>query len=219
MEKFIKEKMKRDKDYEWFMFPQSYLTSTIILCDWFLKTYQHDQYGDGHKEKFFYKFNSPEYLIFPAVYNLKHGLELYLKSLSRLCDKSYNQKEHDLKKLFDELIEKLKKYNDIPNTLENSIKGIVEKYCKGAYTPFVFEGKKPDYGNQAERYPEHNTYCLPDNFSFDEKGNIKNLITPKLITEIRNDAEKSCSELRKIQNTLLAKKNSEETWVINKKTL
>lgn len=209
MEKSTKKTNKRDKDYEWLMFPQSYLTSVIILCDWFLKTHQHDSIAhdaDMSEEKFFYKFHSPEYLIFPAIYNLKHGLELYLKSLSRLCDDNYNHTKHDLKELFIELTEKLKKYDDSFDNLNDPIKGIIEKYYNGTYVPFVFNRKKPDCGNQAERYPEHRTYYLPDNFVFSDKGDIIASVTPEIFVGIKNDAEKLYNELRKVQNILLEKK-------------
>lgn len=205
-----KSKNKRD-NYNWLLFPQSFLVSSILLCDW-LK-YKLSEYSPPEfLANFYSKFHSPAYLYFPIIFNFKHGLEHYFKTLSKLCDENYDQ-GHNLKELLDKLIQKIKKSSytskkEILAILDNDIKGIVEKLISGGYAPVVSKGKQQyDIKNQAERYVEHNTYKIQGFFIFGKDENeIITWLTQKVIEDIKKDIEKAYTKLRKIQNILLRQK-------------
>ena len=195
----------RDKNYDWLLFPKAYFYSVIICCKWLekrLTDFLHNTEVVNSDETF--KFYSPEYLIFPIIYNLKHALELYLKALSRLCNGSYLGKEHNMEKLLQDLENKNKNIK-----LSDKLKNIIKKYHEGKYVPFSAPGNTiKDTKNKAERYPEHFAYFIPEFFEFDKnKSNVKSWVNQKLIKEIEGDAKKSFEELGKIQKILLSQNN------------
>ncbi|OIO29018.1 hypothetical protein COX93_00255 [Candidatus Nomurabacteria bacterium CG_4_10_14_0_2_um_filter_30_12] len=182
-------KSNKDKHYNWLMGADMYLAASIILCKEMLIFYKSpnsifnsDQRID---KKCGFTSNNPDYeMLLPVIFNLKHGIELYLKALTMQTDINlvYSQ-SHDLIALLNILILKIKD-NHISNSmlkiLDYDIRKIVEKYYFGLYA-FAQERVYPDINNEAERYPE---YKNPNCYKIE---NLCNINMNVLLNEIIND--------------------------------
>jgi len=81
--------------YDWpVAFAQSYLLIAKLACQELL----------SKSEVKHYKIKNAKYgtsdLYVPIVFNIKHGIEVFSKSLSIFIDETYDEKTHDIKKLF-----------------------------------------------------------------------------------------------------------------------
>ena len=173
-----------------------YMAACIILCDEMLYSFispiaslNNTQQID---KKIGFTSRNPDYeMLLPAVFNFKHGIELYLKSLILVAKNSqtyeFENKSHNLKCLVDKLSSLLKD-NELIKKL-GELERIVDKYYYGTYA-FVneFDRSKPDINNEAERYPEYkNNSCYQ----------IKSLYE-KVSQEIIESIIKDCKDSQKI---------------------
>ena len=76
-------KMNQKKQYKWLILPQMYFLCVQKLCDCLIQKIVHGQYLYEEKEEGMNYYEKLEYsnMIIPIVYNLKHGIELYLKGV------------------------------------------------------------------------------------------------------------------------------------------
>jgi hypothetical protein len=124
------------------------------------------------------------------IFNLKHGIELFLKALIMRTDSNeeYSQSHNLIELLNTEIsIMKRKKVdNNAINILDKNVRFVIEKYYYGLYA-FSKNNNNPDINNEAERYPEHrNKNCY-------EIKNLWDVVDGKLIEEIMND----CRDIQK----------------------
>ncbi|MFH1534143.1 MAG: hypothetical protein ABID64_04395 [Nitrospirota bacterium] len=175
----------KETGYDWAIFPQFYFLSAKILCK---KIQDNLEFigKPGFKKIFFnskisteYKFpgHPNSYLIFPIIFNLKHGIEIYIKTLSNLDHDKYLT-EHDYKKLFNYLIDnaKNKKNKSIFEKLKKDIWPIISKYYFGTFIQENIEWDG-DIQNQAERYPHReNCYKIPSNFHWITEDLIRTIL-------------------------------------------
>jgi hypothetical protein len=198
--------IKLAKKYEWLISPQVYFLSAKILCDNLIKEIKREEFGSGDfYEQYLYR-NPVEYLIYPIIYNFKHGIELYLKAIGNICDGAYDI-NHDLIDLLNTLISKIAKRKQTTKrdktlqNLNNKVRTIIEKYYFGLYVPAIKHKTCPDKSNMAERYPENknNIYKIPDLFKFtNNKKEVECWVTEKLLNEIKEDIEEIYSIFEKI---------------------
>lgn len=183
-------KSNRNKHYNWLMGADMYLAAAVILCDEMLKSYispfkdfNNDQQID--KKCGFTSVNPDYEMLMPTIFNLKHGVELYLKALiMRVNSHQGYPVEHDLIGLLNCLIRELQNgahHSKIDIAiLDNDLREIIENYYFGLYA-FVQQKAYPDIYNEAERYPEYqNNSCYKIENLYDIVGN-------QLLTKIKND--------------------------------
>src|SRR5437868_1070285 len=95
-------KSKSSRHYEWLVMPDSYFAISLVLCRK-IPAWQFPQdivNGSDIFTELGFRSGHPNYeLIYPIIFNLKHGIELYLKGLGNIDHGEY-QHEHDLKRLF-----------------------------------------------------------------------------------------------------------------------
>lgn len=150
MNKTKAEKFDNTRRYDWFMVPQSYFQCALIGARILNKKISTFAISEGSpldyclKEIYGDYSQSPEYLIFPILFNFKHGIEIYLKCIIGM-EKSEFFKNHNLLNLF----EKAKIENE-------EIKSIIEKYTFSRL--LLPNNEKPDTENQFERYPQGSPY-------------------------------------------------------------
>jgi len=165
MQKNKKEKeFKEEKTYEWLIIPQSYLQAALMNAR-ILKeknpVFAKDEGKDSTLDSIYGNYSQDsKYLIFPIIFNFKHGIELYLKSISGI-DKSEFIYGHDLKKL----LEKIKENKKIK--ISKELESTIKKYY---YSKLLLKNKEPDEKNQFERYPQDSPY---DKIDFSEIKFIK----------------------------------------------
>lgn len=152
--------------YEWAVFGDAYLGAAFYLS-------QRAHSGqDFFKEIEFTSYHPNDHLIWPIIFNFKHGIELYLKCLSGLTSRNFLY-NHDPQDLFQKLKknirgtkEQKKKKIEVIKRLKNDVWSIVEKYYLGKYIcnnrTFKFDIK-----NEAERYPQNDrAYKMPDPYKW-----------------------------------------------------
>lgn len=183
------------KNYNWLMGADMYLATSIILCDEMLKSYISPipSFNNIHqidKRCGFTSLNPDYEMIIPIIFNLKHGIELYLKALTMKIrpDSKYSY-SHDLIFLLNNLIKEIKIKDDdiLSQTLDKKLRNIIKKYYFGMYIP-PNKSTQPDVLNEAERYPSHrNINCYKIEKLHDI--NMFNLL---------NKTKKDCVDLQKL---------------------
>lgn len=138
----------KKRKYEWLIIAQSYFQNALItarilnekLSEFFISSHISSHikgiYGDY--------MQSPEYLIYPILFNFKHGIEIYLKALIGMQNYKF-PKNHNLISLMKEAKIKDKK-----------TKIIIKKYAFANL--FLPRNKKKDKKNEFERYPQGTPY-------------------------------------------------------------
>ncbi len=188
----------KETGYDWALFPQFYFLSAKILCKKlqdgadamdrltvqkpFLNSSICDDYG--------FPLHSNYHLIFPIIFNVKHGIELYIKTLGNL-DRDEYLPIHDYKKLLNYLIDDVKQPDNkvIFEKLKSEIWTIIKKYYFGTYIPENMEWDA-DIQNQAERYPHREKcYKIPYNYDW---------VTEKLVNMIIDDIDFLQSKFREV---------------------
>lgn len=169
-----------------------YLATSVILCNEMLKSYvspknlnclNNDQQID--KKCGFTSANSDYEMLMPVIFNLKHGVELYLKALIMQVNlKQEYLLSHDLLFLLNNLIIEIKKVKpkekNVLDILDKRIRIKIEKYYFGLYA-FSQYKVNPDINNEAERYPEYQNYnCYKIEKLYKIVGN-------ELLNEIKED--------------------------------
>ena len=94
--------MKQNNKDRWLYYSQSYLEIAKLACMELLKS----KHGKrGLKSQWKYQIGD---LIIPIFYNTKHGIEIFIKTIS-LITSDKKEKGHDIHKLFENLIQEFKK--------------------------------------------------------------------------------------------------------------
>jgi len=171
-----------NRKYEWWIISQSYFQSALINARVLYKKLS--EYGfDKNLEKIYGNYSqSCEYLFFPILFNFKHGIEIYLKSIIGISNSKF-PKNHNLTDLLDKA--------EIKN---EKIKCIIEKYAYSRL--FLDNNKKCDTENQFERYPQGFLYDNVELFSVVNER--KNIVDQEKVDELIKDIEFICKNLRKI---------------------
>ncbi len=166
-------KSDANKHYNWLMGADMYLAASVILCDEMLKSYTSPIQGLNEDQQIdkrcgFTSANPDYEMLMPVIFNLKHGVELYLKALiMRINNKQEYPPSHDLLDLLNHLIREIKSKENIGkeqngidiNILDKNLRDIIGKYYFGLYA-FAQQKAYPDINNEAERYPEYrNNMC------------------------------------------------------------
>jgi hypothetical protein len=210
----------KKREYEWLVISQSYFQCALMnarilkekLSNYAISV---DSQSDFCLKKIYGDYlQSCEYLVFPIIFNFKHGIEIYLKAIAGIQNNKFT-KNHDLL----DLLEKAKIENE-------KIKCIVNKYGFGHL--FLPLNKEFDKENQFERYPQGNPYDKLDLFSavdgktkktkeqpqikslegyieWMDENNIKivAIITQAKIIELINDIEFMSKNIRNISLSIL----------------
>ncbi|MBU1130174.1 hypothetical protein KKE45_02530 [Patescibacteria group bacterium] len=150
--KKIKKVTKLSK-YEWMIYAKSYLKMAEVGLEE-LRCKKYVKKGLDHM--FFYK---QKWLLIPIIWNLKHALELAVKTLGIGIDKQYLQ-SHDSGKLAKNLLQTIKKLNIIndlkPKTIQRFAEIIFKYYrCEFWDKKFIKTDTVLDIQNDIFRYPEN----------------------------------------------------------------
>jgi hypothetical protein len=92
----------RKKGNEWLYFSQSYLSFAKLGCQELL-TPGHSKFNSNNR--FYY---SERDILIPILFNVKHGIEIFIKTLCIFLYGNYNGDSHDIKSLFLELEQKIR---------------------------------------------------------------------------------------------------------------
>jgi len=96
-----------DERYDWVISGQSYLLASSILAKQLLNAQEHLVEHQFLNSQLFKKSGFPPHpsyeIIAPIIYNLRHGIELWLKALKIVHSDEYSY-DHDLKNLLGDLI-------------------------------------------------------------------------------------------------------------------
>ena len=158
--------------YDWLIAPQVYLATALILTKRICPhagMFQNEWVENNICKELGFRSAHPNYeFIWPMMFNLKHGIELYLKALGNIDHGEYHG-SHDLKELFELLKSKSGQNKKIISELHAKAWPLVEKYYFGTYIPGNTSQGQPDKMNEVERFPESlkgNTYGIKDHFKW-----------------------------------------------------
>ena len=173
-----------ERAYEWLVISQSYLQCALISARILKQKLSKFQPSDNYPRDLQIKEwwgdypHPPEYLIFPIIFNFKHGIEIYLKAIAGIKNSEFD-KNHNLLSLM-RVIE------------DEEVKSLITKY---AFSRLLLPNNNlEDSENQFERYPQNNPYDGLEFFlSIDEKG---------VIDELIKDIEFLHKKLREYSNSL-----------------
>ncbi|MFA4818251.1 MAG: hypothetical protein WC621_00175 [Patescibacteria group bacterium] len=156
-------KFDHKREYDWLIIAQSYLQCALISARILSKRLNKFAIAEGSpleyclKEIYGNYSQEPVYLMFPILFNFKHGIEIYLKAIIGITNSKF-PKNHNLL----DLLEKAGVEN-------KTIKNTIEKYAFGNL--FLLDNKKCDIENQFERYPQGSPYDKLELFqTIDGKG-------------------------------------------------
>jgi len=183
--------MNKDKNDDWIYFSQSYLQIAKLACQELIGPKHNKRDNDNT----FWEYHIED-LIIPIIYNTKHGIEIFIKTISLIIDNKYDE-GHDIHKLFYGLKQKIKKLDLKPRAIggdkitkemiNNFPKHIdeTEQLVKEFYGVLLLKpGIKDDFvvydvKNDIFRYPENKTLVqinwgkvLP-RFNIDEVKKLK----------------------------------------------
>ncbi len=192
------------KHYNWLMGADMYLAASVVLCKRMLKSYRSPisslNNGQQIDKECGFTSSNPDYeMLMPVIFNLKHGIELYLKALIMQIDHKLEYPiSHDLIVLLNTLIRQIQKKDQKYIKLElldKDLRSCIEKYYYGIYA-FASIRAEADICNEAERYPEYqNTNCYK----------IKELYKLDMHT-LLNDIKTDCIYLQKTFREEILKK-------------
>lgn len=144
-----------NEGYEWIRRAQSFFLSSLINCDSLLLEFKRRKFKYSYREKYDFGFCSGN-LIFPIIFNFKHGIELYIKGIGNFWDegKEYNHNlEELLRRLKGKILQKgVKRKEKILKIIDDEIFPLVSKYFYGQYFLGEDSVSNPDLQNEAERY-------------------------------------------------------------------
>lgn len=176
----------KNREYEWLIISQSYLQCALMNARILSKKFQTHEFAISQESPLGYclkeiygdYLQSPEYLIFPILFDFKHGMEIYLKSMIGITDSSFSEGHN--------LIDFLNK----ANIEDEKIKNIIKKYAFSNL--FLPDNKVCDTENEFERYPQ----CKKKRNPYYDLE-IESNITQEKIGELIKDIEFLMPELRK----------------------
>ena len=204
----------KKREYEWLVISQSYFQCALMNARILKEKLRNFAIADDSPLDFCLKkiygdyLQEHSYLFFPTIFNFKHGIEIYLKSIIGIKNFEFN-KDHNLINLL-----------DTAGIRDEKIKYIIRKY---AFCHLILpHNEKIDDKNEFERYPQGSPYDNfwlfpvvnnngqvvnePDNMGFEDymkwmQGNnleIKSVITQEKVNELIGDVEFLMLGLRKI---------------------
>ncbi|KKQ24348.1 MAG: hypothetical protein US40_C0005G0022 [Candidatus Roizmanbacteria bacterium GW2011_GWC2_37_13] len=148
-------KKSEQTHYEWFFYAMSFLGLAKIGCRELINQKYRDK--DFLTEDLLYgaEESNSRFLLIPIFFNVKHSLELFIKTVGVNIDGEYRDK-HDLDYLLKDLKSRVKNLfknrnkNEIFQKIED-LKSIVKKY----FLYNFLENMNPirDYNNELFRYP------------------------------------------------------------------
>ena len=156
----VKEKKKKViklTKYDWYIYAISYLKMAEIGIE---ELKNRNYVKRGFDEIFFYE---NKWLLIPIIWNLKHAMELVVKTLGITIDKQYIR-EHDLAMLSDDLNQLLKKIGiEKPDKIEELAMIILKYYkCEFWDKKLVKAGSVSDISNDIFRFPESKEFFKSD---------------------------------------------------------
>lgn len=179
------QKAKSNKHYDWAIMPDLYIATALLLLEQIIPDIPNKvDFSSNVIEGIGLRSHHPNYeLILPLVFNFKHGIELYIKTLG-IIDCGAYQKIHDFKELFEEL-KKVAKGTENEATikqLHNDTWCIIKKYYYGRYVPSNHKSKFADKQNESERYPEYKSrekygkiYKIPERHEWVTRGVLEEI--------------------------------------------
>jgi hypothetical protein len=183
-----KELFVKERTYEWLVISKSYFQCALMNARILREQLSNFAITEDSPLDFFLKKiygnypQSCEYLIFPIIFNFKHGIEIYLKSIVGIRNSKF-YKNHDLFNLL--------KDADIK---DEKIKYVIKKYARSHL--FLPCNKKNDIQNEFERYPQGSPYddlsLFPPINKFgkiEDALEIKSIVTQEKIDELIEDIE------------------------------
>ena len=183
--------LSKDKIFDWLILSQTYLQSALInvrTLSLFVSDYASDLDPNTplnfcKKRVFGEIYEQPkEYLIFPILFNFKHGIELYLKVIIGIDKKDFPKNHNLLDLLYDSSIQD-----------ENFIE-IVKRH---AFCNFLLpQNIKVDTENQFERYPQGTPYDRMEEGLSLSQENLSVLISDieYVFNYLRNHTKKQLTE-------------------------
>lgn len=159
----------RERKFDWAFFAQSYLLISRLACLELLsrRTNKHSKTDAGA-----FPFN-PGDLYVPILFNIKHGIEVFVKALTVFAYDEYEEKSHDIKTLFSDAKEEISKkklaprqkgfYDDISQDDINALLPDLEQIEKLVLYFFELEFLRKklsgsfvisDISNDVFRYPD-----------------------------------------------------------------
>lgn len=209
-----KETFVKEREYEWLVISQSYFQCALMNARILREKLSNfaitvDSPLDFCLKKIYGNYPQDcDYLIFPIIFNFKHGIEIYLKAIAGMRSSEF-VKNHNLIELLDNAAVK-----------DGERIGIIKKY---AFSHLLLpRNENCDTKNEFERYPQGSPYDdlwlfpavnnngqienAPENMGFDDyikwmqENNleIKSLITQEKIDELIKDIEFLMLGLRKV---------------------
>lgn len=184
----------KNRKYEWLIISQSYFQCALMNARVLKEKLSNYSVSEDSPLDFCLKkiygdyLQSYEYLIFPIIFNFKHGIEIYLKAIAGIKNNEFN-KEHNLLSLWREIEE-----------TDEKIKCIIRKYAFGHL--FLPVNSILDKENEFERYPQGSPYDNLD-FFLGVDGKRKETVTQAKIIELIEDMEFLYKEIRKVANNAL----------------
>ncbi len=139
-----------EREYDWLIISQSYFQCALMGARILNKRLNKFAITEGSPSEYCLKEiygdyrQEPAFLIFPILFNFKHGIEIYLKSIIGIVNSEF-PKNHDLLNLLDRASIK-----------DEKIKNVIRKYAFGYL--LLPMNKKCDTENQFERYPQGSPY-------------------------------------------------------------
>jgi HEPN domain-containing protein len=163
---------QEETKYSWLEFAQSFLLLAKLACQELedKRKNKHNKTTRYDPQEYNLPYTCPD-LFISIIFNIKHGLEVFIKTIKLLSTDNY-ERGHDIKELFDDLKKTLPKrikplkdaegneikqedIDAIPNTLED-LENLILKYY---HCDFLNENKKVvniyDEMNDVFRYPEN----------------------------------------------------------------
>lgn len=145
------------RHYDWVIAPQMYFATALLLAKRICprgNMFKNEWTNNNICLELNFRSSNPNYdFIWPMIFNLKHGIELYLKALGNIDHGKYYS-SHDLKELFELLLSNSGSNAMIISNLYTNTWPVIEKYYCGTYIPGYTDVNSPDVMNEVERFPE-----------------------------------------------------------------
>lgn len=162
--------------YEWVSFTRSYLSLARIG----LEELKNKHYIRKCSFEYDFEYNN-KHLLIPIIFNIKHSIELIIKSLGVNIDKKYAW-GHNLKNLIKDLQSKMPKIKK-QNKIKEFVKLVFKYYkCKFWSNKIVGQSDIIDRKNDIFRFPDNDANFILDLILF---KNISQKETDELLNDIK----------------------------------
>ena len=172
--KNLNKKIEMEKEFEYLFFTRAYLMLAYLGSEEILNKIRTEKYNNPLGEMVPDWMYENNYLLAPVIFNFKHAMEIFLKTIPQFLFIEPDKKSHDLKYLFQKIEKKL---NDKKNT--ENLKRLIVKYHHNNFLKnkikenFIIE----DRSNDVFRYPDNKANVSLNFFyifnRFDEKDLIE----------------------------------------------